>query len=144
MATAQNIGIIGATFKADEALDDRLYYACTTASTVGYVKTANGASAPMPLGIIQDNSASAVSDAVAVGLFGPMKAKVAACDLNDNACPISQGDYLTVNASGYLCRAGSDAAYNAYALGAISTSCRLATIEVFWFGPISACAYEAS
>lgn len=136
MATARNIGLFSAPFKAGEALDDYQYYVCQlTASAPGFVDLATTACTPHVFGVIQDNNASAASANVSVGLFGPMIAKVAACDNAGNPCPIAAGDYLRACSAGWLVKAGSVGDIPcARALGAIPSSCYIGNIEVFWFG----------
>lgn len=144
MATARNIGLVSAPFYADVALDDYQYYCVRAASTANYAALATGASDPHPLGVVQDNNASARGEAVQVVLFGPCVAKVAACDAADSPSPIKVGDYLQVSSSGTLVRSGSEVVANAMALEAITTACRVANIEVFWFGPLAPCVLAAS
>ena len=145
MAVQSNIGLMPMAFKADEALDDYQYYCVYAASTAGYVARATGASAPHPIGVLQDNAASARGEAVAVAMFGPCIAKVAACGLANEACPIKVGDFLTVNTDGILNRAGSVGdLVSAMALEAITSSCYIANIHVFWYGVPGASATESS
>ncbi len=143
MATARNVGLVSAPFYADVALDDYQYYACYAASTAGYVALATGTSDPYPLGVLQDNNASANGQAVQVGMFGPMVAKAAACDAAGNACPITPGDWLAVSSSGTFIRSGSDALAVARAISGISTACSVGNIEIFFLG-MAACVDEAS
>jgi len=136
MATVHNAGMLAIPMKAGEALDDYQYYVCQlTASAPGFVDLAQTACTPHVFGVIQDNNASAASANVMVGVFGPMVAKVAACDNAGNTCPIAAGDYLRVASTGYLVKAGSVGDIPcARALGAIPSSCYIGNIEVFWFG----------
>jgi len=144
MATAQNIGLISAPFYADTALDDYQYYCVAAASTAQYVKLATGASEPYALGVNLGNNASARGETTEVCLFGPTIAKVAACGAAGEACPIGVGDFLIVDTNGFLVRAGSDCLANAMALEAITSSCYVANINVFWFGPIAPCVVGSS
>ena len=144
MATAKNDGILPVPFFADENLASYQYYCAATASTAGYVILATGACEPVPIGVIQDNNASNIGEAVSVKMFGITKANVAACDLADNACPIRPGLRLTTNPSGRLCRAGSDEMAVAMSLGSISTACRVADIEVFFFGGMFAASGQSA
>lgn len=143
MATARNIGVVSAPFCADVALDDYQYYACYAASVAGYVNLATGTSDPYPLGVLQDNNASARGQVVQVGMLGPMTAKAAACDAAGNACAITPGDLLCVSSSGTFLRSGSDALAVARAISGISTACSVGNIEIFYFAT-PACVDEAS
>ena len=135
MAISQNMGLMDVPFKADEALDDYQYYAVYAASTQGYVARATGGSNPHPIGILQDNGASAVGENCAVRMFGPTIAKVAACDNALSPCPILVGHFLTVSGSGYLvCAASVGEVVHAMALEPITTACGIANINVFWYG----------
>jgi hypothetical protein len=134
MATTGNIGLVYDGWFADEALDDKQYYCVSAASVAGYVKSATGACNPVPIGVTQDNGASARGQTVAVGMFGPMIAKVAACDDAGNACPILIGGLLKTASAGWLVKAGSVEPVNAMALEAITTACAIANINVFWYG----------
>lgn len=144
MAHVKNINVYPVTFKADLDLAAYQYYVLMCASTDDYVKICTGGSEPIPLGVQQDDTASAVGDAVEVCVFGPTYAQVAACDLGGNACPIGYGDLLVCASNGVLRRAGSDTyVYNARALASVSTACNSATIPVFFYG-IAGCALTAS
>lgn len=145
MAISKNIGVISMPMKADLALDDYQYYCVYAASTAGYVGLSTGSSAPHPIGVLQTNAASARGEAVEVGVFGPMIAKVAACGMANEACPIKVGDFLTTGTSGYLMRAGSVGfTTQAMALEPITSSCYVANIHVFWYGIPGASPLESS
>jgi hypothetical protein len=144
MAHVKDMNILPVTFKADLDLSSYQYYVLMAASTDDYVKICTGGSEPIPLGVQQDDSACNVGDAVAVAMFGPTYAQVAACDLGGNACPIGYGDLLVCASNGVLRRAGSDTyAYNARALKSVTTACNSAVIPVFFYG-IAGCALTAS
>lgn len=136
MATVHNAGMLSIPMKADEPLDDYQYYvAALVASAPGFVDLATTGCTPHVFGVIQDNNASAASANVSIGVFGPMVAKVAACDNAGNTCAISPGDYLRVASTGYLVKAGSVGDIPcARALGKIGSACYIGNIEVFWFG----------
>ena len=144
MASFQNIGLCGATFKADTDLSSYQYYAVMAASVDGYVKLCTGGSDPTPMGVLQDNVGDTVGDAIEVGMLGPMLAQVAACDIGGEACPIGFWDALVCGSGGVLVRAGSNSAYNAYSMNSISTACNQEIIQVFWCGPTSSCSVAAS
>jgi hypothetical protein len=144
MAKTFNDGILPVSFYADESLSAYQYHAVKSASTADYVKRADGASNPGPIGVIQDNDAGDVADAVSIKPFGFTKAVVSGCDVNDNACDVKMGTLLTVGAGTYAGRfyvSGSDALACARAHDAISSGCGI--INIFFFG-WSVCAHEAS
>lgn len=135
MATARNIGVVSAPFYADVAMDDYQYYCARAASTAGYAALSIAGCAAHPIGVIQDNNASARGEVVQIGMFGPMVAKVAACDNAGNPCPIAVGHFLRVASTGFLIKAGSVGdVVAAMALQPITSSCHTANIEVFWYG----------
>jgi hypothetical protein len=145
MAISRNMGVFDVAFKADTALDDYQYYCVAAASTQGYVKLATGGCNPHPIGVLQDNGASARGENCSVRLFGPTIAKVAACDTADSPCPILVGHFLTVSSSGTLvCAASVGEVAHAMALEAITTACSVANIEVFWYGIPGASPGEAA
>ena len=138
-----DMGIVPVSFYADESLSAYQYYACMPASTAGYVKRATGASNPVPLGVIQDDNAGEVGEAVSVKMFGMTLAIVSGCDVNDQACAIAFGDFLTLGdgESGRFYVAGSDALHCARSMGALSSGS--AKLPIFFYGN-SICGAEAS
>lgn len=144
MAHVKNMSVTSVTFKADTDLTTKQYFVLAAASIVDRVKVATAACDPTPLGIQQDDVASAIGSAVEVGIFGPMYAQVAACDLAGNACPVGFWDALTCASDGKLRRAGSGGIVNARSMWEITTACNTAVIPVFFFGSISPCAVAAS
>lgn len=140
MANLKDMGIYDVTFKADQDLSAYQYFVVEAASSNGYVQLATGSSGPAPIGVVQVDTASNIGDPVALRMFGPTKAWVAAATSAGTACDVATGDYLGLKgASGYLCWSGIGAAVNARALEPITTGC--AFINVF-FLPFAACANE--
>ena len=82
-----------ATFRADVDLSAKQWYFVTTASTAGYVKTATGASGPVPLGV-QQNDPKIAGDGVTVRLLGTTKVYA------DAASAIAYGDFITSGSNG--------------------------------------------
>ena len=143
MAKTYDMGLKPVTFKAGEALDDNLYYVVTSvASAADYVELGSAGCDPAPIGVIQDDSASSVGDAVPVAMFGPTKAWVAACDVGGETCPIQNGDLLTCGSNAMLFRAGSAGMYCARALDALSTGSGI--INVFFLGSLASLGAGAS
>lgn len=136
MASIHEDGVYEVTFKANQDLSAYQYFAVTSASVSGYVKLATGASAPAPIGIIQNDTASNVGDAVRIKTFGHTKARVAAATSAGTACDVDMGDHLLVTASGFLFWGGGGGPYNAIALDFLDSGC--SNIEVFFF-PWAAC-----
>ena len=135
MAKTYDIGLKPVTFTADVDLADHLYYVVTsTASHADYVELGSAGCDPAPIGVIQDDTASAQGDPVPVAMFGPTKVWAAACDVGGEACPIQNGDLLTCGSNAMLYRAGSAGMYCARALGALSTGSGI--INVFFLGSL--------
>jgi hypothetical protein len=144
MASVKDMNVLPITYKADTDLTGKQYFVLAAASTDDYVKVCTAACDPTPLGVQQDDVASAVGEAVEVAIFGPTYAQVAACDLAGNACPIGFGDFLACASDGKLRRSGSGGVFNARSLShSITTACNTATIPVFFYG-FAACALGAS
>uniref|UniRef100_A0A6M3XS66 Head decoration protein n=1 Tax=viral metagenome TaxID=1070528 RepID=A0A6M3XS66_9ZZZZ len=141
MAKTFDDGIVPVAFYADEDLSGKLYYAVKPASTANYVKTANGASNPMPIGILQDDNGASVGMAVSVKTMGWTKALVAACDVAGNTCIITFGKFLHAGSDGKLYASGSGLYAQARSGDALTTGS--AILNVFWM-PIGACAHDAS
>lgn len=138
----QDINLLGATFKADTDLSSYQYYIVMAASVDGYVKLCTGASDPTPMGVLQDDVGDIVGDGIEVCMLGPCKAKVAACDVGGEACPIGHWDALVCASGGQLMRAGSNSAVNAYSMQSLSTGS--AILNIFYMGPNSSCSVAAS
>lgn len=141
MAKTFDDGIVPVAFLSDADLSGKQYYAVKPASTAGYVKTADGASNPMPIGILQDDNAASVSMAVRVKTQGWTKALVCACDIAGNACIITFGKFLHAGSDGKLYASGSGALYQARSGDAMSTGSGY--LNVYWL-PGGACAHDAS
>jgi hypothetical protein len=128
------------SFMADTDLTAKQYYCATAASTDYYVKVADGGSDPAPVGVIQDDNASNVGEAMSVKTFGFTKAWVAGYAEGGVACAVAFGHFLVAGSDGKLYLSGSDALCNARAMESIASGS--AIIHVQWLG--SACAYAAS
>jgi hypothetical protein len=133
MANLKEDGIFSVTFRANEDLSAKQYYCAAPASTANYVNVADGASNPTPIGVIQDDNADTVGDAVQVKMWGLTKAVVAACDLVGNACVMAFGHFLVAGSDGKLYAAGSgtDISATARALESVTTETS-AIISVFF------------
>ena len=142
MAKVFSDGILHVGFWADEDLSAKQYYCVKTASTADYVKTANGASDPGPLGVLQDDNAASVGQEVAVKLFGFTKAVVAACDLAGNTCSVGYNAWLTCGSDGKLYKTGGCALSNARAYGTVTSGSVI--MQVFFSGNTAACTGAAS
>jgi len=142
MAKVFNDGILPVGFWTDEDLSAKQYRCVKAASTADYVKLADGASNPGPLGVLQDDNGASVGQAVAVKLFGFTKAIVAACDTEGNACPVAYGSYLKCGACGYFYKTGCCDIQQARAFGSVSTGS--AILNVFFSGNIAACSGAGS
>jgi len=143
MAKTFDDGILPFSLRADADLSAKQYYAVTAASTEGYAKTATGASNPAPIGVQQDDDASAVGDNFSIKPFGFTKAVCAACSVAGAACVIKYGTYLTTGSDGkFYASGGGNAVATARAFDALSTGC--AILNVFFWGAVSGCAVAAS
>jgi len=141
MATKRHIGVADVTYKADVDLTGVQYYFVTAASTAGNVKVATGASNPAPLGVLQ-NSPSLGQEA-RLSMLGPTKVFA----VTPSTCGIAQGRYVTVNASGQAIPLATESGSpivgrNIGNVNAPVSASRF--IEIFFFGPLSACAVSAS
>lgn len=139
MAKTFDTGDISVTFRADEDLSAKQYYAVKAASSADYVKTADGGSDPGPFGILQTDDGDTVGDALEVRVFGSTKAVVAACTVGGAACDIDFGHYLVAGSDGKLYYS-SCGLYNARSLEFLASGS--AYLNVLWLG--SGCAYSAS
>lgn len=144
MAKTFSDGILPVALIADADLSSYQYRAVKAGSDgTDYVSLANAGSDPTPIGILQ-NDPDTAGDEASVKCWGFTKAVVAACDLGGEACAIEYGDLLTCGSDGRLYRAGSGGAYCAKAFGSISTACYVETINVLFYGGLSATATGAS
>ena len=134
-------GILPISQYAAEDLSGKQYYAVRGGSINDYVDLATGASNPAPLGIVQDDDADTVGDAVSLKAFGFTKAVVAACTIGGAACDIDAGHKLQSGSDGKLYYAACGLA-NAIAWETLASGS--AILNVFWLGPASVCAYAAS
>lgn len=89
------IGISPAPFVADEDLTAKQWMLVAAASTAGYVKAANSACDPTPIGVLVNDPST--GQAAAVVLFGPTKAKV-----RSNACTLRHGGFLRAASDGFF------------------------------------------
>ena len=142
MANVKDDLIAAVTFRADVALNAKQYYCVAAASTVNYVKVATGGSNPVPIGIVQDDTATSIGMPVEVKCWGFSKAVVAACDcLGGNTCAVGFGDFLHAGSDGklYVSGSGNDTVITARAFETITSGSAIILVY-FMPSPATACA----